>query len=275
MKVNQVISTLLIIAFVVGVLFVTVLYIPNWGNTLSTKLELTNIKQVDTIDTALTSLIVAVGFVSILGLAAIFVLLLGVRNRIDVVYVHTTNKENQSANSTKGEDIYETENYTLLSAEFLSKLKNLIENNQQNRKVMYEKVLSEICKAVEAVQGIFYLYKTDESKQEEILEAVATFAYYSVDGKLPSYQLGEGLVGQVAKNLEVINVKSVPEGYITTISGLGKTTPSHLLLQPVALDNQLIGVLEIASFTEFEKQKELFVKEVASLLAKETQNTYK
>jgi len=67
----------------------------------------------------------------------------------------------------------------------------------------------------------------------------------------------------------MVNISSVPEGYVSILSGLGKATPSHMLLLPImAEDDALIGVVEVASFHNFGKKEERFIEKVFSLVGK-------
>jgi putative methionine-R-sulfoxide reductase with GAF domain len=130
-----------------------------------------------------------------------------------------------------------------------------------------EKMLSAACQVVEASQGAFYLLKqTDGFK---VLEFEAGYAFFQPESRRISYELGEGLVGQAAKEERLVNIAQVPAGYITVLSGLGKATPAHLLIVPVKQDNQLRGMLEIAAFHQFSRSDEAFMEQVAKLMAEQ------
>jgi PAS domain S-box-containing protein len=60
-----------------------------------------------------------------------------------------------------------------------------------------------------------------------------------------------------------MNITEVPAGYITITSGLGDTPPDNLLLVPVLHENEILGVVEIASLNKFRKHEIDFAQEVA------------
>ena len=129
----------------------------------------------------------------------------------------------------------------------------------------FTQVLSKICHHTEASQAAAYQVKQEEGHR--FIEMFAAYAYHAPEGKAPSYRFGEGLAGQVAKQGEPVMIDTVPEGYIEIISGLGKATPAHLLILPLKHDGEVVGVVEIASFTKFTEQQQNSIQEVLERLA--------
>jgi hypothetical protein len=109
--------------------------------------------------------------------------------------------------------------------------------------------LGTICQEVEASQGI--LYKVEAGKKPE-LKFIAGFACPAENGGADlAFELGEGLPGQVAMDGQIMKTDAIPEGYIV-ISGLGQASPKSLLLYPFKNEmDEVIAVLEIASFKDF------------------------
>ncbi len=112
-----------------------------------------------------------------------------------------------------------------------------------------ERILRNMSKHFEIVQGVFFL-KNQKTKQ---FESISTFAYTS-ELKPPSFKLGEGISGQVAKNKTLMHLTSIPEGYLKIQSGLGKSSPTNLLIIPLLLNKETIGIIELASFQVFDKE---------------------
>ncbi len=92
--------------------------------------------------------------------------------------------------------------------------------------------------------GLFYGY--DESRQRlDLLGSYGLRLNNSPDAYVP----GEGLVGQCALTRQPIALDDVPDNYLHIDSGSGAAPPRHIRIQPLLLRNQLVGVLEFASFT--------------------------
>jgi hypothetical protein len=115
-----------------------------------------------------------------------------------------------------------------------------------------EALLANVAKAVEIVQGQLYL----KNLQTNVFSFKAGYAFFS-ETTPPEYHEGETLAGQVAKNQKLINIDSIPEGYITILSGLGKGSPKHLIIAPIiTTENKTIGIIELASFKPFTSEHE-------------------
>ena len=65
---------------------------------------------------------------------------------------------------------------------------------------------------------------------------------------MPSFRLGEGLVGQAATQSEVVVVDDPPHGYLRVRSGLGEGSPRAIVLLPLVHLGKVTGVLELALF---------------------------
>lgn len=104
------------------------------------------------------------------------------------------------------------------------------------------KLLSEISPAVSAVQGVIYA----NDRRSGGLSRVGT---YAGGANVPThFPVGEGLVGQCARDKELLIVSDVPPEALVT-SGLTKTSPITLVLVPLLSGNEALGVLELAFLT--------------------------
>lgn len=115
-----------------------------------------------------------------------------------------------------------------------------------------EKYIREIVPLVGASHGALYVKKNDH--QTHYLTKVSVYAEQieksSTIGKENIY-LGEGLVGQCAKDGRPIHIHHIPPNYISISSGLGETAPKAILIVPIILDGAILGVLELATVNEF------------------------
>ena len=130
--------------------------------------------------------------------------------------------------------------------------------------VFFEKVLSLACKELEASPAALYAATTHEDKR--VIRLVSGYALSLPESQTLVYEFGEGLAGQVAKEGKSINITNVPQGYITVLSGLGSASPNALAIVPVQLTDQVVGVLEIASFRPCIRSDEQYLQALADTL---------
>ncbi len=131
--------------------------------------------------------------------------------------------------------------------------KNLLTGitKKTSKKNISEKLLNNLVKDQQADIGLFYSY----NKKSKTYQVTASYAYITED-KPPEFKLGEGLNGQVVKNRKAMIVSEIPDNYLTIVSGLGKGKPKYLFIYPIILNNEVFGVIELASLSKFEKNFE-------------------
>jgi CheY-like chemotaxis protein/signal transduction histidine kinase len=66
----------------------------------------------------------------------------------------------------------------------------------------------------------------------------------------PRIELSEGLAGQVAKDGVAQCLRHVPEGHLPMVSGLGRSSPRHLLVAPLTADGMVNGIVELGFLRE-------------------------
>ena len=125
-----------------------------------------------------------------------------------------------------------------------------------------EKILQNIAKEIDVVQGLIYIL----NDTDQLFHILGDYAYYSEE-KPRDFPLGETLSGQVAKNKKLLNLKELPDGYITILSGLGKSNPRHLIIVPVLYNYESIGIIELASFKPFGRNDESLIMSISESMA--------
>ncbi len=134
---------------------------------------------------------------------------------------------------------------------------------QQDSSALYDNVLSFIVKYLSANQGVLYI--SDEQKTS--LDLVAAYAYGRKKHLKSSVAVGEGLVGQVFLEKNMMLLKEIPSGYIKITSGLGEALPRVLTISPLVTNDEVYGILEIASFKDFDQHVVEFMKKISEELA--------
>lgn len=137
-------------------------------------------------------------------------------------------------------------------------------NKTKDRKEIFTRGLQEICHQLEAGQGALYRIVQDGNKHVVRLES--GYALGKGESTVIEYEVGEGLVGQVAASGKKLYIDDVPDGYITVLSGLGKASPRYLLIVPMGKEGAVEGVIEIATFKNLTTEEQQFVEESASAI---------
>ncbi|MEV5084500.1 response regulator, partial [Streptomyces sp. NPDC056159] len=114
--------------------------------------------------------------------------------------------------------------------------------------VVADLIMDELTPLVSAQYGAFYLAEDGERGPE--LRLVGS--YGRPDDERPTrFSFGRSLVGQAARSRRTITVDELPTGYVTISSGLGQAVPTALILLPILFEDQVLGVIELASVTAF------------------------
>jgi CheY-like chemotaxis protein/signal transduction histidine kinase/CHASE3 domain sensor protein len=94
---------------------------------------------------------------------------------------------------------------------------------------------------VEAQVGAVYIAEAGQYRR---------FAAYAIpaDESVASVRLGDGLVGQAAKDKLALRVRDVPDGYLPISSGIGRGTPNELVVIPASIDGVVQAVMELGFF---------------------------
>ncbi|MDX3105012.1 HAMP domain-containing protein [Nonomuraea angiospora] len=108
-----------------------------------------------------------------------------------------------------------------------------------------ELVMNELTPLVSAQYGAFFLADGEE------LRLISACGYSAESGRPTRFRVGEGLVGQVASTRKSIALTDLPPGYVKVSSGLGEAPPSALVVLPVIFEEQVLGVIELASVHAF------------------------
>lgn len=256
-------NVILTVFFVLGILFsaFSLYNLPTKLEKISGSIDLMVVKEFSPV---LNQINLIVGLTLILGLGSIILALYLVsysETKEKIVYVDKSDEQNKEELHT--EDLGEKENLDNQVKSIQAGLDEI-----KDIKSKYEKILSGLCMKMDASQGI--LYSVQKEKNKRFIQLFASFAYNLPESKTVRYELGEGLAGQVAKEGKKINIKDIPEGYITIISGLGASSPNHLAILPIKENSEVKFVVEIASFNEISASDEkligkaLTIKKVSS-----------
>ncbi len=105
-------------------------------------------------------------------------------------------------------------------------------------------ILNYLVPSLKAHVGLIYMPEGDE------LVLSGTYAFTWRKNISNRIKLGEGLVGQAALEKKQIVLTRVPDDYIVVSSGLGETSPRHIVVTPILHEGELRALLEIGSLDE-------------------------
>lgn len=173
-----------------------------------------------------------------------------------IVYLEKKKNDN---NSSKSGDEEGSNDSTDVAA-----FRSLIQNANGQKEIL-QQGLNAICKQIEAGQGALYL--TSESNGKRSLELKSGFALSLAESQVIRFEFGEGLIGQAGSSGQNLYLDEVPEGYIKIVSGLGTASPRYLLIVALKKENEVKGVIELATFTSLKESVRKQVDEMAQILA--------
>ncbi|HOA09043.1 MAG: GAF domain-containing protein [Bacteroidales bacterium] len=150
--------------------------------------------------------------------------------------------------------------------EGVAKFAEILRQNSDDLNEFCYSFIYNLVKYVDANIGAIYLVNND-NPNEVYFELMATYAYERRKYEEKRIDFGEGLVGRCAKEAETIYMTDLPKDYIKISSGLGEESPTCLLLVPIKLNENVHGVIEMASFEPIEDYKIRFIEKIGESLA--------
>jgi len=150
-------------------------------------------------------------------------------------------------------------------SEGLAEFGDILRMHSMDMEAMTYSVISRLVRYLDANQGAIFLSVEEEG--EQYLEMVSCHAYGRK--KFPDKRIawGDGLIGAVAMEKKAYYTDRIEDGYLSITSGLGKANPRYLLIEPLIWNEQVFGIVEIASFKHLEDYKIQFVSRVAESIA--------
>jgi PAS domain S-box-containing protein len=148
----------------------------------------------------------------------------------------------------------------------LSEIGEILRLKANDLTELADTLLAKIIHELKAQQGAIYLLEGEQTLDKH-LKMLACYAYNRKKFLGHRIEVGEGLVGQCYLEKLPIYLTDVPKSYQQINSGLGLIPPSALFFVPMIANEQVIGVLEIASLTELAEFERKFVERIAETMA--------
>jgi signal transduction histidine kinase len=137
----------------------------------------------------------------------------------------------------------------------------------QNIEKWGDHVLFHIIQQINGLQGAIYAADEDREGGEVRVRLLSTYAFEIKQMLKKVMKAGDGLTGEVAKTKKMIYLDNLPEGYLKATSALGEANARYLLIMPLIAEDQIQGILELASFHPFSQDDISMLQNVSENIA--------
>jgi signal transduction histidine kinase/CheY-like chemotaxis protein len=146
----------------------------------------------------------------------------------------------------------------------LARFTNMLQG-QRDLATVGRLLLSELAPLVGAQNGVIYLVDT-ESLQEASsgVKLLASYADSGVEGHPERLAIGEGLIGQCARDGRRLLIMEVPPDVVPIRSGLFKATPRNVIVLPVLFEGQIKAVIELGSVSTYTDLQKAFLDQLTA-----------
>jgi methyl-accepting chemotaxis protein len=149
----------------------------------------------------------------------------------------------------------------------LTTIGEVLRSHSDDLDELCDKLIENLVDYMNVNQGGVFIIEQDQSTGDDFLELKAARAYERKKFLEKRIEMGQGLVGQCAIEKEKILLREIPENYVNITSGLGLATPRSLLIMPLKSNEELVGIIELASFKDFSDTDIEFLEKVGESTA--------
>jgi PAS domain S-box-containing protein len=148
-----------------------------------------------------------------------------------------------------------------------AKFGEILRTNNNDLMKLADEIVSNLVKYLKANQGALYIVDEAADGEEPTMSMKACYAWDKKKFLNNKIHRGEGLAGQAWQEGDIVYLTDVPQNYIKITSGLGDANPTSVLIVPLKVNDQIFGVVEIASFGVFQDYEMEFVQKIAESIA--------
>ena len=146
-----------------------------------------------------------------------------------------------------------------------AKFADMLRHDGDNLEKLSQKIIKNLVLYLNANLGGIFV--KNENSSPVTFDLSASYAYDRNRFLDSSFELGEGLVGACAAEKETIYLTEIPQNYIQITSGMGGVNPNNLLVIPLIVEDEVLGVLELAAIKIFEQHEIEFLEKQGESIA--------
>lgn len=206
--------------------------------------------------------------------ASVFVAQIG-EGKLDSAYTQRASANGNTNNSLAEALIGMQEKLRLMNeeekkrqwaTEGLTRFVDILRSSDDNISRLGDQIIAALVKYTNSNQGGLYILNDDDEKQK-YLELVSMFAFDTKKFQKQKIRLGEGILGQTFLEKETTLLTEIPEDYVKITSGLGDGGPKAILMVPLKVDQNVYGMVELATFGEYQPHEISFVEKLGETIA--------
>jgi methyl-accepting chemotaxis protein len=148
----------------------------------------------------------------------------------------------------------------------MAKFGDILRNTNDGVEELTNNIISNLVSYLGANQGGLFVIN-DSKPKDKFLELKACYAWDKKKFINMRINEGEGLVGQAWQENDMLYITDVPDDFIKITSGLGDANPTCFLIVPLTVNDEIFGVIEIASFKNMEDYQKDFVFKLCESIA--------
>ncbi|KAA2234163.1 response regulator [Salinarimonas soli] len=145
----------------------------------------------------------------------------------------------------------------------LARFTNMLQG-QRELTTVGRMLLSELAPLVDAQHGVIYQVETEAEALAPSLKLLSAYADGPVSGHPERLRLGEGLIGQCARDARRLLIQDIPDDVVPIGSGLFRAKPRNAIVLPVLFEGQVKAVIELASLGAFTDLQMSFLEQLTT-----------
>jgi PAS domain S-box-containing protein len=153
------------------------------------------------------------------------------------------------------------------ATEGLATFGEILRTNTNDIIKLSDEIIANLVKYLKANQGGLYIVDDAETGEEPTMSMKSCYAWDKKKFLNHKLHVGEGLAGQAWQEGDTVYLTEVPQNYVKITSGLGDANPTSVLIVPLKVNDEIFGVVEIASFSLFKDFEIEFVQKIAESIA--------